>query len=65
MGVIWYAIVGLIYISLKAYDAEVKSQAFPAAEHNFAIDSEVIAEVEKQINTKEFTVNIDSNKVLA
>lgn len=51
--------------AFKAYDAEVKSQAFPAAEHNFAIDSEVIAEVEKQINTKEFTVNIDSNKVLA
>lgn len=51
--------------AFKAYDAEVKSQTFPAAEHNFAIDSEVIAEVEKQINTKEFTVNIDSNKVLA
>ena len=51
--------------AFKTYDAEVKSQAFPAAEHNFAIDSEVIAEVEKQINTKEFTVTIDSSKVLA
>ena len=29
------------------------------------VDEEKKTEVEKQINTKEFTVNIDSNKVLA
>ena len=51
--------------AFKTYDAEVKSKAFPAAEHNFAIDSEVMAEVEKHINTTEFTVNLDSDKVLA
>ncbi len=51
--------------AFKAYDSEVKAKAFPAAEHNFAIDSEVMAEVEKHINTTEFTVNLDSDKVLA
>ena len=34
--------------AFKEYDAEVKSMAFPAAEHNFKIDSEVMAEVKSR-----------------
>ena len=33
--------------AFKEYDAEVKSKAFPAEEHNFKIDEKVMKEVRK------------------
>ena len=51
--------------AFSEYDAEVKSKAFPAEEHNFKIDSEVMAEVRKAAATKEFTVTLDDERVMA
>jgi 3-methyl-2-oxobutanoate hydroxymethyltransferase len=51
--------------AFKEYDSEVKSKAFPAAEHNFKIDSEVMEEVRKAAATKEFTVTLEDERVEA
>ncbi len=51
--------------AFKEYDSEVKSKAFPAAEHNFKIDSEVMDEVRKAAATKEFTVTLEDERVEA
>ncbi|WP_081779722.1 3-methyl-2-oxobutanoate hydroxymethyltransferase [Pseudobutyrivibrio sp. MD2005] len=51
--------------AFKEYDSEVKSKAFPAAEHNFKIDEAVMDEVRKAAATKEFTVTLDEERVMA
>ena len=51
--------------AFKEYDAEVKSKAFPAAEHNFKIDPEVMKEVRQLASTKEFTVTMKDERVMA
>ncbi|WP_051233769.1 3-methyl-2-oxobutanoate hydroxymethyltransferase [Butyrivibrio sp. NC3005] len=43
--------------AFKAYDAEVKSMAFPAEEHNFAIDEKIIADIERE----ELSVDADES----
>ena len=51
--------------AFKEYDSEVKSKAFPAEEHNFKIDEAVMEEVRKAAATKEFTVTLDDERVMA
>lgn len=43
----------LMKSGFKEYINEIKSGAFPAVEHTFKIDSEVIAEVKKKYNTED------------
>ena len=43
----------LVKSGFKEYIDETKSGAFPAVEHTFKIDSEVIAEVKKKYNTED------------
>lgn len=43
----------LMKSGFKEYIDETKSGAFPAVEHTFKIDSEVIAEVKKKYNTED------------
>ena len=49
----------------KEYDAEVKSKAFPAEEHNFKIDEEVMNEVRKEAQAKEVVVKMEDERVTA
>ncbi|MCR4567449.1 MAG: 3-methyl-2-oxobutanoate hydroxymethyltransferase [Pseudobutyrivibrio sp.] len=51
--------------AFSQYDAEVKSKAFPAEEHNFKIDPEVMAAVESAASTKEFKLSLDYETELA
>jgi len=51
--------------AFSQYDAEVKSKAFPAEEHNFKIDSEVMEAVRNAASTKEFKLNLDFDTELA
>ena len=36
--------------AFRAYDEEVKAKTFPAAEHNFAIDPEIIQAVKEKLS---------------
>ncbi len=47
------------------YDSEVKSKAFPAEEHNFKIDPEVMKEVRKAASAKRFTVTLTDEREMA
>nr|MCR5581586.1 3-methyl-2-oxobutanoate hydroxymethyltransferase [Pseudobutyrivibrio sp.] len=49
--------------AFKAYDSEVKSKAFPAEEHNFAISSEVMNEVRAAAAKTEFKVEFETETV--
>ncbi len=49
--------------AFKAYDSEVKATTFPATEHNFAIDEEVMNAVKAATGTKEFKVNFSTETV--
>ncbi len=51
--------------AFSQYDAEVKSKAFPAEEHNFKIDPEVMAAVESAASAKEFKLSLDYETELA
>ncbi|WP_081846690.1 3-methyl-2-oxobutanoate hydroxymethyltransferase [Butyrivibrio sp. AE3004] len=47
------------------YDAEVKSKAFPAAEHNFKIDKEVMDEVRASVHKSDLKISEKQKKVIA
>ena len=49
--------------AFKAYDAEVKAKTFPAAEHNFAIDADVMKAVKAAQGNAEFRVEFETETV--
>ncbi|MCR5416157.1 MAG: 3-methyl-2-oxobutanoate hydroxymethyltransferase [Pseudobutyrivibrio sp.] len=49
--------------AFKAYDSEVKAKTFPSAEHNFAIDKEVMEAVRAADNSTEFKVEFEKETV--
>ena len=51
--------------AFKEYDQEVKAKTFPAEEHNFKIDPEVMNEVRQLAGAKEFTVEFKDERAMA
>ncbi len=49
--------------AFKAYDSEVKAKTFPAKEHNFSINSDVIQAVKAAANSTEFRVEFETETV--
>lgn len=49
--------------AFKAYDEEVKAKTFPAAEHNFAIDADVMKAVRAAQGNAEFRVEFETETV--
>ena len=49
--------------AFKAYDEEVKAKTFPASEHNFAIDADVMKAVRAAQGNAEFRVEFETETV--